>query len=71
METEKCVLKFRVYNHKATKLINHITQLINENPRYVISDACSANLELYFGFVNKMAHWRKKYIELTGHDIPV
>jgi hypothetical protein len=59
--------KIEIYNNniiiekrKANNLINGIVSMIKDNNKYVFSDACSYNLDLYFKCINQINEMTKK-----------
>ena len=51
---------------KTQKIIDHIYSLCKDNKKYVLSDACSNNLNLYFGTVKRIEQLQK--IKKCNHN---
>lgn len=59
-----CLYKTKSYQQKAHNIFVHIMLMINKNKKYIFTEACSANLKLYFYYIEKMASWNKKYQDI-------
>ncbi len=40
--------------YRANKLFDHIIRMINDNDKYVFSEACECNLKIYFQLLDKI-----------------
>jgi len=54
MNNEETIFKIKLYREKMENLFNHVLSMMENNPKYVFSGACSANLDLYFYYMDKI-----------------
>lgn len=64
MSIDEIIFKIQVYQTKAKKLISHIILLIKSNERYIFSDACYKNWNIFVDTIIKIDFLIKQLIFL-------